>query len=191
MRITRRPLVVAALLVPLVTALFVPLPAATATSAERNQPQHLSHATEPAVALVDRVREATRSFQDVQQALSAGYKPFLGCVSGAQDGAMGVHYINSALVADGELDVNHPEALLYESRNGGFRLVGAEYIVKFDAWHARHAEPPVLEGQVFHYEAGPNRFGLPAFYELHVWAWRENPRGVFADWNARVSCKNQ
>ncbi|HEY2153356.1 MAG TPA: hypothetical protein VGH34_21295 [Vicinamibacterales bacterium] len=183
MRVTRRALVVAALL--------ASPSAATATSAERNRPQHTSHAIDPAVALVDRVREATRPFQDVQQALLAGYKPFLGCVSGAQDGAMGVHYVNSALVADGELDVNHPEALLYETRNGAFRLVGAEYIVMFDAWHARHAEPPVLEGQVFHYEASPNRFGLPAFYELHVWAWRANPRGAFVDWNARVSCKSQ
>ena len=33
--------------------------------------------------------------------------------------------------------------------------------------------------------------GLPAFYELHVWAWRDNPKGVFADWNTRVSCEGR
>lgn len=183
MSITRRALVFAVLL--------APLSAASAASAEPGWSQHTSHDTDSSAALVERVREATRLFQDVRHALLAGYKPFLGCVSGAQEGAMGVHYVNSELVADGELDVNRPEALLYESRNGVPRLVGAEYIVMFDAWHARHAEPPVLEGQVFHYEAGPNRFGLPAFYELHVWAWRDNPRGAFVDWNARVSCKRQ
>jgi hypothetical protein len=35
----------------------------------------------------------------------------------------------------------------------------------------------------------PNRYGLPAFYELHVWAWKTNPSGMFADWNPRVSCE--
>jgi hypothetical protein len=34
----------------------------------------------------------------------------------------------------------------------------------------------------------PHRFGLPTFYTLHVWAWKENPAGTFADWHAAVSC---
>jgi len=25
-------------------------------------------------------------------------------------------------------------------------------------------------------------------HELHVWAWRDNPFGVFVDWNPDVSC---
>jgi hypothetical protein len=37
----------------------------------------------------------------------------------------------------------------------------------------------------------PNRFGLPAFYELHVWAWEDNPKGTFADWNTHVTCDHQ
>jgi hypothetical protein len=28
------------------------------------------------------------------------------------------------------------------------------------------------------------------FFELHVWAWRENPQGPFADWNDHVTCAN-
>ncbi len=32
---------------------------------------------------------------------------------------------------------------------------------------------------------------LPAFYELHVWAWEHNPKGSFADWNTAVSCDKQ
>ena len=71
-------------------------------------------------------------------------------------------------------------------------MVGVEFIVTFDAWHATHAESdvPVLEGQLLQFVDTPNRFGLPAFYELHVWAWRNNPNGTFVDWNPRVSCDN-
>jgi hypothetical protein len=29
---------------------------------------------------------------------------------------------------------------------------------------------------------------LPAFYELHVWLFKHNPRGLFDDWNPRVTC---
>ena len=42
---------------------------------------------------------------------------------------MGIHYVNGALVGDGEIDVNHPEALIYEPVGDGRRLVGVEYIV--------------------------------------------------------------
>jgi hypothetical protein len=56
-------------------------------------------------------------------------------------------------------------------------------------WHASHPEPPVLMGQHFHYVGSPNRYGLPAFYELHVWAWKDNPNGMFTDFNPRVSCE--
>ena len=62
-----------------------------------------------------------------------------------------------------------------------------------ELWHAKHAlnEPPVLEGQLMHFNDTPNRFGLPAFYELHVWAWQDNPNGAFVDWNTKVSCEGQ
>ena len=81
-------------------------------------------------------------------------------------------------------------ASIAEVKDGRARLVGVEYIVPVEAWHPTEGDPPVpvLEGQVFHFNESPNRFGLPAFYELHVWAWRDNPNGTFADWNPRVSC---
>ena len=43
-------------------------------------------------------------------------------------------------------------------------------------------------GQLFHLFESPNRFGLPAFYTLHVWAWKDNPNGTFVNWNPDVSC---
>jgi hypothetical protein len=50
--------------------------------------------------------------------------------------------------------------------------------------------PPTLLGQAFHYTAAPNRYGIPAFYALHVWAWKANPHGMFVDWNPRVACED-
>jgi hypothetical protein len=61
--------------------------------------EHAEHAS-PA-KLVEIVREATRQFIDVNNAGPAGYEPFLGCVSGQDHGAMGVHYVNGTLVGDG------------------------------------------------------------------------------------------
>jgi hypothetical protein len=43
-------------------------------------------------------------------------------------------------------------------------------------------------GQLFHLFEAPNRFGLPAFYTLHVWAWKDSPTGMFVNWHADVSC---
>jgi hypothetical protein len=43
-----------------------------------------------------------------------------------------------------------------------------------------------LKGQLFHYFESPNRFALPAFYTLHVWAWKENPNGAFVNWHPEV-----
>ena len=42
-------------------------------------------------ALVQIVRNSTWQFQDVTAAKAAGYGPFLGCVSGSDHGAMGIH----------------------------------------------------------------------------------------------------
>ena len=138
--------------------------------------------------LATEVRRATERFQDVSAATAAGYALFLGCVSSPQGRAMGIHYVNGGLVGDGKLDAARPEALMYEPRGGKLELVGVEYIVIASAWDGANKTPPTLMGQLFHYNTSPNRYGIPAFYSLHVWAWRPNPDGVFADWNPRVSC---
>lgn len=142
---------------------------------------------EPAT-LVDTVRQATAGYKDVAAAQAAGYSLFHGCVSGPQGGAMGVHFVNGDVVGDGELDAAHPEALLYEAEGGKMRLLGVEFVVIAETWDANHDMPPVLMGQLFNYVGSPNRYGLPAFYELHVWAWQSNPAGMFADFNPQASC---
>jgi hypothetical protein len=153
---------------------------------------HADHKQADSAKLVQIVRNATRQFLDVNNAGAAGYGPFLGCVSGPDHGAMGVHYVNGGLVGDEEIDASHPEALIYETRNGETKLVGVEFIVDAATWLANHNNtPPVLEGQVFNLVGSPNRYNLPPFFELHVWAWRHNPNGAFVDWNDHVTCAGQ
>ena len=142
------------------------------------------------VGLLKAVREATQDFRDVNLAMGAGYASVGSCVTGPERGAMGIHYANGALIEDGVLDATRPELLIYEQRGSRLHLVGVEFLVLADAWDASHADgaPPVLMGQHFQFVGAPNRYRLPAFYELHVWAWRDNPFGTFVDWNPAVSC---
>ena len=116
------------------------------------------------------------------------------CVSGPDTGAMGVHFVLPARIAAGVLQADEPEALIYEPLAGGsFRLVGVEFIVLASVWQGQNPSggTPALEGDLLNYVGAPNRYGLPAFYELHVWAWENNPKGTFADWNTAVSCDKQ
>jgi hypothetical protein len=57
-----------------------------------------------ATTLVETVRQATKRFKNVEAAEAADYELFLGCVSGPEEGAMGIHFTNGDLVGDGELD---------------------------------------------------------------------------------------
>jgi len=143
-----------------------------------------------ATGLVREVRQGTADFKDVTMAMAAGYGSAGSCVSGPDGGAMGIHYPNGELIGDGALDASRPEVLIYEQRDGRLRLVGAEFLVLYDLWHADpdHVGAPVLMGQHFNYGGSPNRYGLPPYYQLHVWAWRDNPNGPFSNWNPRVSC---
>jgi hypothetical protein len=183
MRITRSILVVLSM---------TPMLLSPVASLQGDVAQHPEHATGSPSAFVAAVRRATEQFRDVRD-VPPGYGPVLGCVSGPEQGAMGVHFVNPTLLVDGALDAAQPEALIYEFKQGAARLVGVEFIVFADVWHSTHPsnDPPVLEGQLLQFVDSPNRFGLPAHYELHVWAWRDNPNGAFVDWNRRVSCEGQ
>jgi len=164
-----------------------------ADSVATNNPEHAhdGHESAAPAKLVQIVRNATQQFADVNAATAANYQPLFGCVSGPDQGAMGVHYINLALYGAGAIDSSKPQALIYEPSNGALRLVGVEFIADAAIWMKTHSSPPMLEGQAFQFVNSPNRFGLPAFFELHVWAWRDNPNGAFVDWNTRVSCEGQ
>ena len=159
-------------------------------AAQEPEHAHRGQAQAAPAKLVQLVRDATKQFADVNAATAAGYQPFLGCVSGPDHGAMGNHYVNGALIGAGELNAARPQVLIYEPSGSGLQLVGVEFVVIADSWLASHTSPPVLEGQTFQYVSSPNRYGLPAHFELHVWAWRENPNGAFVDWNNKVTCED-
>jgi hypothetical protein len=130
--------------------------------------------------LADSVREANARFADVAIATKEGYAP-IPCVSGIEGGAMGIHFVNGDLINDEVIDIARPEAVMYEPQpDGSMELIAVEYITP--------KGPAELGGHLFSFTNAPNRYGLPAFYELHVWAWRQNPTGAFADMNPDVSC---
>ena len=154
-------------------------------------PMDHSAVTQAPPELVQVVREATQKYTDVNAAINAGYHPVLGCVSGPDHGAMGVHYVNASLL-NGEVDATQPQALIYEPLGGGkMQLVGVEFIVDASTWQKKHPAPPELYQQLFQLIPSPNRYGLDTFFELHVWAWQDNPNGAFVDWNNKVNCNLQ
>jgi hypothetical protein len=145
------------------------------------------------IALIKIVRDATDRFHDVAEAEREGYALSFGCVSGPDQGAMGLHFINMDLVASGMINPTKPQIILYEpTADGHLKLTGADFLVDAQQWDndKRHAPgPPELMGQLFHFFESPNRFGLKAFYTLHVWAWKDNPNGAFVNWHPAVACK--
>ena len=146
--------------------------------------------------LIRKVQYATAKYKNINVALykEKGWAVATPCVSGPDHGAMGIHVVQGARIADGMLDPAAPEALIYEPLpNGYFRLVGVEFIQLADDWQARNPNGgvPSVDGNLMNLVGFPNRYGLPAFYELHVWAWEDNPDGNFSDWNSRVTCEKQ
>ena len=96
---------------------------------------------------------------------------------------MGFHYGNTDLI-NGSVSVDKPELLLYEpEQNGRLRLVAVEYIIPYQ-FRSRESAPPVLFGQDF------KRNDVFQLWGLHAWVWKENPSGVFENWNPKVTCEN-
>ena len=129
------------------------------------------------------LRGATAAFHNIDKANKAGYDtPITPCWYHSELGAMGYHYGNLEYLENGEVDLLKPEALMYEPGPGGhYRLVGMEYIVPVAAWEGEGN--PRLLGQEYHLN---QTLGL---YTLHIWLWRNNPNGMFAAWNPKVTCE--
>lgn len=146
-------------------------------------PAYASAATASEIA---QLRRLVARFHDFDAALAAGwFTQITPCLEAPGLGAMGFHYGNLAFIGDGgTVELLQPELLLYEPRkNGKLRFVGVEYIVPFADRPATGA-PPTLLGQEF---AQVPEFGV---WGLHIWVGRQNPSGIFAAWNPKVSCEN-
>jgi hypothetical protein len=173
--------------------------AATLASAQAT-PQTAPKTKTPTSAItpeLQRVRDALEKYQDPVVAVRDGYLSTVGCVNFPNEskpgheryakGAMGIHFVNPALVSP-VLDPMKPQILLYEPDSGGkLRLTGAEWFVPL----AIAKERPRLFGQDF---LGPMEGHEPlmpseaSHYDLHVWLFKENPEGMFAPTNPAVKC---
>ena len=148
--------------------------------------QHAGHAAASPSAFVDTVRQSTEPFRNVRD-VPPGYGPVLGCVSGPEQGAMGVHFIN--VTVRGAPDPMKPNVLIYEPVGKELKLVAVEWLVPLTADTKKR---PSLFGQPF---MGPMEGHEPLIpkeyvhYDLHAWLFKDNPLGMFAPTNPDVNCE--
>jgi hypothetical protein len=131
------------------------------------------------------LRDATAQYHRPEVAQAAGYDLVPGlhhCFNNPGVGAMGYHYINGDLL-DTAVNFLEPEVMVYTPGPNGILQLGAvEYVVPAAVWDAEHDELPQVIGQEFHLNPA---LGV---YVLHIWVWKNNPAGMFEDWNPKVSC---
>lgn len=140
-------------------------------------------------------KAATARFRSVAAAEAAGYRTGPGpdgkpvCVA-SPAGVMGIHYENQALMRDNAVDIRRPEILVYAPQpNGSLQLVALEYFKNDnDQSLLTNNDRQRAFGRLF---AGPMAGHHPAMgvhYDLHVWVWKSNPSGMFADFNPTARC---
>lgn len=172
----------------------------------------------PGEPTLEEVRQATERFQDVEVALEEGYvlDPFDVCDTAellgypADRGAMGVHYVRMDLLGIAgppdprvggtgtHTDFLTPSILIYEPQpDGSMELVAVENLAFADAWEAAgNSEPPSFHGVPYDYmEDDPETDADEAHmfephWDRHVWLYRENPNGLFAQFNPNVTCEH-
>ena len=164
------------------------------------------------------VRRATERFRDVNVALAEGYvrDPMNMCDSAetmgrpAALGSMGIHFFrpdmlgitappNPRVAGTGtHTDFSRPSILLYEPQaDGSLVLVGVENLVFQKAWHqGGNTAPPSFHGVEWDAMVDDPATAIDEahmfepHYDRHVWVHRENPNGVFAQFNPAVTCKH-
>ena len=162
------------------------------------------------------VRAATERFRDVKVALAEGYvrDPSDMCDTAtnmgrpASLGSMGIHYFRPDLLGikgppnprvngnGTHTDFTKPSILIYEPQaDGSLALVAVENLVFRLAWReAGHIAPPAFHGVSYDLmEDNPatkvdEAHMFEPHYDRHVWLFRDNPNGVFAQYNPKVSC---
>jgi hypothetical protein len=186
-----RPLVALVLAASLVASAAVAAQATLSTAAHAHGHQHRS-GDGPVSGTVQRdlakVRAAVARYHTPERATAAGWQLLPGldhCFEHPDDGGMGVHFIDPEQLGNGTLDPRRPEALVFvPGPRGQLRLGAVEYIVPI-ADPDDPGEPPSVLGHDLHrLEPVP---GVHV-WGLHVWLFAQNPTGMFADFNPRVSC---
>lgn len=140
--------------------------------------------------VVQAAKAASARYHSVEQALQDGYSGAGEPCVASPGGAMGFHYVNRALIADGVIDPERPEVLLYvPDENGTLKLAGVEYMkVDADQNLATDGDRPSVFDQAFDGPMPGHNPTMPVHYDLHVWFWKSNPSGLFAQFNPSVGC---
>lgn len=188
----------------LALSLGTPIPSATAIPVDRGGEATATGSERPGLLQkgpprhpIAAARAATRKYKSLARAKADGRtvlrdKDGIACIAMPGMGGMGVHLVQGALVGTPRVRVRRPEALVYaRGRDGKPHLVALEYVVLRQDWervHGPDARRPRLFGRRFDFTSSDNRFGLPAFYSLHAWVWKDNPAGMFAPFNPNVKC---
>jgi hypothetical protein len=184
---------------PLFAAAIACLTVVLATAHAQAAPKQAGHAiAAPALApeLVS-VKAGLEKYNDPIVAIRDGFLSTVGCIDfpkGLQDGpayyppgAMGVHLLNMGNVGP-TLDPEKPQVLIYEPVNGKLHLVAAEW---FMPEQIAGGKTPEIFGQKLIGPMNGHEPIMPAslrHYDLHVWLWKNNPKGVFTSTNAAVKC---
>src|SRR5687768_12119131 len=143
-------------------------------------------------------KAALAKYSDPILAIKDGYHSTLACIdfpTGAKEGsieyppgAMGVHFINVANIGPA-LDPTKPQVLLYEPVGDKLVLTGAEWFMPVPL---AAGKAPAIFGQTL---AGPMDGHEPIMpaaarhYDLDVWLWKDNAKGMFASTNKAVKCE--
>jgi len=146
-------------------------------------------AQEPRADLLQDLRAATARYHSPAQAKRDGYVKDSPCET-SPAGGMGFHYVNFSRIGDPAIDPLHPEVLLYApGPSGRVQLVGVEYLkIDADGSLLTDNDRPYLGDVAFNGPMPGHTAQMPVHYDLHVWLYEENPNGMFAPWNPRVSC---
>ena len=164
------------------------------------------------------VRVATERFRDVKVALAEGYIRDPGDLCDTAEmmgqpaalGAMGIHYFRPDLLgitappspkvngSGTHTDFLKPSILIYEPQaDGSLELVAVENLVFIKAWEAAgNTAPPSYQGVPYDRmvddpaTTADEAHMFEPHYDRHVWLYRENPNGMFAQYNPKVSCAN-
>ncbi|HET9639224.1 MAG TPA: hypothetical protein VFP12_08465 [Allosphingosinicella sp.] len=171
----------------------------------------------PGEPTLDEVRAATARFQNFEVALAEGYvrDPTDMCdvasMMGrpAALGGMGIHFFrpdllgisappNPRVAGNGtHMDFRKPAILIYEPReDGSLELVAVENLVFKKAWHeAGNKGLPTFHGVEYDSMSDDKATSIDEahnfepHYDRHVWLYRRNANGMFAQYNPTVTCR--
>ena len=164
-----------------------------------------------AEASLNALRASTEKYRDVRTARADGYErdALNICETPAhmgllQDmGAMGIHYLRRDLLGIGKdqtrldvttayTDFTQPAGLIYEPQaDKSLVLVAIENVVSTAAWEAAgHKAPPTFYDAPFRLRPANSGMQTASQYELQIWLYRDNPSGMFAPYNPKVTCAN-